>query len=138
MKLEQIKTWCEENNYALVKKRNSHLGFDEVTEIAERVVGISKGQINNVLRNGELAFARFLATTYLYDYYAPKIISTRLNFNHTVVSYAINLRLFHEKEYKYLKPWQQEAVSEFINQIQLLGFEVKEVEIMQVGAREKH
>lgn len=133
MNKEEIQRWCDENNYALVEKRKNPLTFEEVAEVAEKVIGIDDGTITEKHRKSELSFSRFLAVTYLYNYYAPRLISKAFNFHHSIVSYAINQRLFDESGFKFLKPWQQEATKEFIYQIRLAGGEVSQPEIRTQG-----
>lgn len=138
MELEQIKIWCEENNYALVQKRKKHLEINEVIAISENVVGLCVAESMLKLQQQDISFSRYLAITYLYDFYAPAILARRFNVNHTIISYAIKRNLFDENEITYLKRWQQEAVKEFINQIRLQGGDVRQPKLRRVGAREKY
>jgi len=52
-----------------------------------------------------------------------------------MISYAIKQKLFHKSEFIYLKSWQQEAVMQFINQIELAGGTIIETELKHIGKK---
>lgn len=129
MTKENIQIWCDQNNYALIEKRTEPIEFEEVARIAEQAVNAESGTISDKRRNEELTFARYMVATYLYDHMPAKIISRKLNFDHTLVSYAVNQRLFDEAEIKFMKPWQRSAVRQFMYQIQIAGDDTKQPEL---------
>jgi len=131
----EVIDWCKENDYVLVKKIKKPLDFDTVIEIAERACSMEKGESKSGRRFGQLPFTKYLVATYFYNYIPPLIIADRLRLHHTMISYAINQKLFHKSEFKYLKAWQQEAVRQFVNEIELAGGTIIETELKHIGKK---
>ncbi len=127
--LKTVLDWCEENSYVLVKKRKPPLQLETVIEIAEKACYLHKDESKDKTRTGSNPFAKYLATTYLYNYMPPNKIAKSLKIHHTMIPYAINQKLFHKSEFKYLKPWQQNALKHFINEVQILGGVIQETNI---------
>lgn len=107
---QQVKDWCEENGYALVCINRYNLEPHVVYRIAEKATYAKR--INERSRKEEVAFARFLACAYLYNYMPHAEIVRELGVSRFIVSYAHNMDLFKTNP-KFFKPWQANAVKYF-------------------------
>ena len=122
MKKEQIQQWCKENGYALVDINRYDLEPEYVMDVAMKATFIYK--IDEHIRDQEVAFARFLAASYLDDKMATGVLSKRLGVSHGIISHARKMNLLTEDP-RYLKPWQQNSLAYFKDKIKLAESKIK-------------
>lgn len=121
---QQVKDWCEENGYALVDINRYDLEPEVVFKIATEATYAYK--IDEHTRAQEVAFARFLAASYLDQKMAIGVLARKLGITHGIISHARKMDLL-KGDPRYLKPWQQNSLAYFKDKIKLAESKTKDI-----------